>query len=200
MKQASTVAIVVWALLLAGVLASPWLLASTTAGDDLTRNTVRLSLAYYAAAAGLMLFLRPVEWNAAGRGELARWCWSLAWAAYIIHVCIAFHFYHGWSHADAVRHTEKVSGFGSGIYVSHLFTLLWTFDVAWWWLRPYVYASRPAWIGWTLQAFMAFIAFNGTVVYETGPIRWAGTAMFTTLGLLWLLAHTRQVALGDALE
>jgi hypothetical protein len=34
---------------------------------------------------------------------------------------------------------------------------------------------------------MAFIIFNGTVVYETGMIRWAGLAMFGLLGTagLW---------------
>jgi hypothetical protein len=84
-----------------------------------------------------------------------------------------------------------VSGFGPGIYVSHLFTLLWTLDVACWWLRPHAYATRPAWIGRALHAFMAFIVFNGTVVYENGPIRWAGVAMFVALGGLWLRTLTR---------
>jgi hypothetical protein len=198
-KHASFLVIAAWALLLTGVLASPWLRASTNPGDDLTRYTIRLALAFYASAAGLMLFLRPSEWDGSDRGGLARWCWSLAWAAYIVHLGMAFHFYHGWSHADAVRHTEEVSGFGPGIYVSHLFTLLWTLDVAWWWLRPHAYARRPVGIGWTLHAFMAFIAFNGTVVYETGPIRWAGALMFAVLSGLWLYTRARRPALGDAL-
>ena len=33
---------------------------------------------------------------------------------------------------------------------------------------------------------MAFIVFNGTVVYETGFIRWAGLALFFALGLFLL--------------
>jgi len=193
-NRTTTLAVAAWVVSLAGLFASPWLLARTDVGDDLIRGTIRISLAYYAAAVGLMLFLRPAEWSGPGRGRLARWCWSLAWAAYVVHVAMAFHFYHGWSHADAVRHTEEVSGFGPGIYVSHLFTLWWTFDVAWWWFRPRAYAARPAWIGRTLHAFMAFIAFNGTVVYETGPIRWAGLALFITLGGLWMLARAWRVA------
>jgi hypothetical protein len=191
-KYASSLAIVAWGLLLAGVLAWPKIGASSDPGDDFIRNTIRLSLAYYAAAAGLMLLLRPAEWYGRGRGALARWCWSLAWLTYVVHVAMAFHFYHGWSHADAIRHTREVSGFGEGIYVSHLFTILWTLDVAWWWLWPDNYASRPLWLGRTLHSFMAFVIFNGTVVYESGPIRWAGAAMFAALGLLWLYSRFRE--------
>jgi hypothetical protein len=191
-KRASIVAIIVWVALLYGILSAP---ASSDTGDHLTRYTIRLALAYYAAATGLMLFLTPAEWAAAsGQGGLTRWCWTLAWAAYVVHVGMAFHFYHGWSHDEAVRHTEEVSGFGPGVYVSHLFTLLWTADVAWWWLRPNAYAGRPAWIGRVLHAFMAFIVFNGTVVYETGTIRWAGAVMFLVLGALWFRSRPERLA------
>jgi hypothetical protein len=176
-----------WAVALAGILAAPSLLPSADAGDDRTRNTVRLSLAYYAAAAALMLRLGGDDWAAAtARGRLARACWTLAWAAYLVHLGMAFHYYHHWSHADAVRHTYERSGFGEGIYVSHLFTLAWTLDVVFWWLRPARYAARPAWVGRLLHGFMAFIIFNGTVVYETGFIRYAGALLFSALGVLWL--------------
>lgn len=194
MKHASSAAVTVWGVLLAGVLTAPWLLGRSDPGDDLIRNTVRLSLAFYAAAAGLMLFLRPAEWAATGRGILARWCWSLAWAAYLVHLAMAFHFYHHWSHDDAIRHTEDVSGFGPGIYVSHLYTLLWTLDVAWWWSNPHGYATRQVWIGRVLHSFMAFIIFNGTVVYEKGPIRVAGIALFATLASVLIINHRGQRA------
>jgi hypothetical protein len=190
--RASALVIVAWGVLLAGVLAWPALGMTSDPGDTLIRYTIRLSLAYYALATGLMLFLAPAEWDGFGRGALARWSWTLAWATYVIHVAVAFHFYHHWSHADAFRHTEEVSGFGPGIYVSHLFTLLWTCDVAWWWLWPQRYAARPPWIGRSLHTFMAFIIFNGTVVYETGPVRWAGAAMFLLLGTLWLYSRINR--------
>jgi hypothetical protein len=134
-----------------------------------------------------MLRLQPLEWTATGRGQLARWCWTLAWSAYLVHLAMAFHHYHHWSHADAVEHTRAVSGVGEGIYVSHLFTLLWTLDVACWWLLPGRYATRPAWIDVTLHSFMVFVIFNGTVVYEAGTIRWAGLGMFAVLAVVWLL-------------
>ena len=177
-----------WLLLLLVVLGAPYWADSPTRGDDLTRDTVRLSLAFYGVAASLMLRLRAGDWaGQTRRGALARWCWTLAWATYLIHLGMAFHHYHHWSHAAAVEHTRQVSGAGEGIYVSHLFTLVWTADVAYWWWRPARYARRASWIGWLLHGFMVFIIFNATVVYETGFIRWAGGLLLATLATLWML-------------
>jgi hypothetical protein len=182
-----------WAVLLGAVLAVPWLVPPEDTGDYLTRATVRVALACYAAALVLMLTLRRDEWAAVtGRGRLARWCWALAWVTYAVHVGMAFHYYHHWSHADAVRHTREVSGVGEGVYFSYLFSLLWGLDVAWWWLRPIAYAARPAWVDGLLHGFMAFIVFCGTVVYESGPIRWAGCVLFAGLGLLLLARRQRR--------
>jgi hypothetical protein len=180
-------AVFLWASLLALILAWPRLTESPTAGDDLTRHTVRLALLYYAAALTLMLRLQRREWLARSRrGQLARWCWTLSWAAFVIHLAMAFHHYHHWSHADAVRHTQEVSGFGEGIYISHLFALAWTADVAAWWLRPLWYARRSPWVGRALHGFMLFMVFNATIVYETGFIRWAGVALFAWLAAVAL--------------
>ncbi len=182
---ANVLVVASWALLLAGVLAAPWWLHPDAPGDDLVRFTVRLALAYWAAALALMMYLRPDEWRAdGGRGRLARWCWTLAWLTYLVHLVMAFHFYHHWSHADAIRHTEAVSGFGRGIYVSHFFTLVWSLDAIGWWLRPERYATRSPWIDRLLHGFMVFIVFNATVVYESGLIRWAGLAGLLGLALL----------------
>jgi hypothetical protein len=184
-------AVATWIVGLGAIIVSSYATGSTSAGDDLTRNTVRLALGYYAVAAALMLLLQPAEWTGQGRGRLARACWTLAWAAYLVHLAMAFHFYHHWSHSDAVRHTREVSGFGEGIYFSHLFTLLWGVDVAVWWLWPKAYATRRAWIGISLHAFMTFVIFNATVVYETGPIRWAAILVY---GGLATLAIYRRLA------
>jgi hypothetical protein len=179
-------ALLVWLILLAVILITPQAIQSSTLGDDLTRFTVRLALLYYAVAASLGLWLRPEDWLAqSAGGRLARWCWTLAWLAYLIHVGMAFHHYHHWSHTDAIQHTRAVSGVGEGIYVSHLFTLVWTADVVWWWGRPQTYAVRPAWVGWMLHGFMLFVIFNAMVVYEQGLIRWAGLALVVELAGLW---------------
>jgi hypothetical protein len=116
------------------------------------------------------------------RGKLARWAWSLAWLAYLVHVVFAMKFAHHWSHAEAIQHTQERSGFGAGIWFSHFFTLLWTLDVGWWWLWPVAYARRSPWVDRLLHAYMVFIIFCGTVVYETGFVRWAGVVMFVVLG------------------
>ena len=170
------VLVAAWVALLAAV----FLLAPPgDPGDFLIRGTVRVALLFYAMAVSLLLW-------PAGSWWLARVCWTLAWGAYLVHLAMAFHHYHHWSHAHAVEHTRAVSGVGEGIYVSHLFTLLWTADVVWWWLRPAAHASRPAWVGISLHAFMFFMVFNATVVYESGLIRWAGLALTVWLAALVL--------------
>lgn len=175
-----------WIILLSALLVAPPLTSSSTLGEDWTRNTVRLSVAYYAATAILMLCLRREDWTATGRVvRLARLLWTLAWLAYVIHLACAFHFYHHWSHAEAMEHVRRRARFGEGIFVSHLFTLLWTLDVAWWWLAQRSYAGRAVWIGGPLHAFMSFVVFNGTVVYETGPVQWGG-AVYVLLAALIL--------------
>jgi hypothetical protein len=181
--------------LLAGIFAHPYLDSSPSMGDELTRNTVRLSLLYYAAAVALMIWLRPTDGTAQSRrGAMARWLWTLAWAALVIHVGIAFHYVHRWLHGAAVEHTRQVSGLGEGVYVSYLFTLVWTADVLCWWLAPARYAARPVWMNIALHTFMIFMIFNATVVFESGWIRWAGIAMLSGLAVLWFL---RRAVAGD---
>jgi hypothetical protein len=163
-------------------------------GPDRTRATARVVVAEYAVACALMLLLRPGEWaSAAGRGRLVRGLWLLGAASFWVHVATAYGEYHHWSHAAAVEHTREVSGVGEGIYVSYLFGLAWTADALCWWARPARYAARPAWVGWVVHGFLAFIVFDGTAVYEGGPIRWAGVAIFGVLAALLVRRWTAPV-------
>jgi hypothetical protein len=172
----------VWISLLAAALLVPYLGESGSQVERLTRYPVRVSLLYYAAAATLMLMLRPEDCLASStRGRIARLCWTLAWGAFIVHLATAFQFYHHWSHADAVAHTQAVSGFGPGIYFSHFFTVVWTADVLVWWLWPARYARRSHWIDRLLHGYMVFMIFNATIIYEQGFIRWAGIGLFTEI-------------------
>lgn len=181
-----------WFISLASVVVWPFVTASPTLGDDLTRHTVRVSLAFYLPALTLMIVRR--RYPEAGWDDIARTLWTLAWAAYIVHLAMAFHYYHEWSHAHAMEHTESRSGFGQGIYFSHLFTLLWTADVAYWWLSPEGYLRRSSRVAWLLHAYMLFVVFNATVVYEQGFIRWAGVALFVWLIAVWSYQHFRSEA------
>jgi hypothetical protein len=159
---------------------------ATNSGEMLTRNTVRLSLAWYAVALCLMMRLNAADWSAASDiGRLARWCWTLGLIIFLIHVLLAFHFYHHWSHADAFERTRQIAGFGEGLYANYLFALLWTADVACWWLRPARYAARSPWIDRGLHGFMLFMVFNSMVVFATGPVRWAGLLLGIVLGIAY---------------
>jgi hypothetical protein len=171
----------------------PLAIDATDRGEYFTRHTARVAVLFWglAVSARLLRCTRPTS----------RWLWTLACGAFLIHVAAAFEYSHHWSHAAAFKHVEQVSGYGPGIFVSYLFTLVWLVDVLCWWIGPVSYESRPRWLAAAIHAFMAFIVFNGTVVYETGFIRWASTLMFLTLGLLavrrfWRPASIQRIEAG----
>ncbi|TWT86936.1 hypothetical protein Mal64_37660 [Pseudobythopirellula maris] len=182
--------VAVWGLLagaalLGGVLSAS--AASDEAGAALTHNTVRLALAFYLAALLLMPRLGAAGWRAETlAGAAARQCWAWGAAAFVVHLAMAFHFYHHWSHAHAVAHTRQAAGWGEGVFVSYAFTLLWCGDALWWYAAPAAYAARPVALGRTLHAFMLFIVVNGTVVFESGAIRWVSLVALAVLAVAWL--------------
>jgi hypothetical protein len=166
---------------------------ATEMGEMLTRNTVRLSLSWYALTLCLMMRLGARDWDArTPAGRAARDCWTSALLCFLVHLSMAFHYYHNWSHTHAFERTREISGVGEGVYVSYFFTVLWAFDVLYWWLRPASYATRSAWLGSALHGFMLFIVFNSMVIYETGLIRWAGIFMFAGLAAVWLTTRRRR--------
>lgn len=182
--------ILIWLAALAAVIVLPYLLGSPKLGDDLTRRTVWVALVFYGAAGWRMLGLRPSDWRAeTDRGRLARWCWTLGLAAFVVHVGMAFHFFHHWSHAQAVERVHEQSGVGEGVFASYLFTAAWTADVAWWWLSPPTYAGRSPWTDRLLHGFMMFMVVMATVVYEDGPVRWFGLTLTAALALRVLLTR-----------
>jgi hypothetical protein len=170
--------IALWFVLLAGIFAAPEVVTLENRGDFLIRNTARIALLYWVIAVVIMLRAGP-----------ARRFWVLACAAFLIHVAVSFEFAHHWSHAAAFDHVKQASGHGEGVFVSYLFTLVWFADALWWCAWPSSYEKRPAWIDWSIHAFMVFIIINGTVIFESGAIRWVSAAMLPALGLLWLQRH-----------
>lgn len=114
--------------------------------------------------------------------DAARAWWAAGCGFALLHVAIAFHCHHGWSHAAAYEHTAAVGGWGPGLYVNFVFLAVWAADVLWMWWRPAGYGRRPRWIGWVVHGFLTFIVFNATVVFGHGPGRWVSVAAFGWLG------------------
>jgi hypothetical protein len=165
-------------------------------GESLTRNTARLTLLGYGVAVTLMLLLRAPDFSPlTPLARSARRVWTFACLTYLVHLAVAFHYYHHWSHQRAMQHVEEGSGFGPGIFFSYLFTLVWIVDVGWWWVRPAGYARRPAWVGRVVHGYLAFIVFNGTVVFASGAVRWAGVVLFAVLAALLFRTHGKERAL-----
>lgn len=151
-------------------------------GELLTRWTVRLVVACYLAR----LFVDAGS-HARQRENAARWFWTAGCGLYLVHVACAFHFYHGWSHSAAWEHTARRTAeltglhWGGGLLVNYAFTLVWLGDVVLWWRRPEAHRQRSRRLTWVLQAFMAFIIFNATVVF--GPPFWKWAALPAIAGL-----------------
>jgi hypothetical protein len=160
------------------------------AGELLTRWTVRIALALYVLGLALRV-------SAAGRRptlDMARLSSTAGCLAFLLHAASAFQFYHHWSHGAAyeatARQTAEVVGldWGGGLWANYAFAALWTVEVCWWWCGPERYLARPRVLEWTVQGFLGFIAFNATVVFEAGAIRWIGLA--ACMFLIALLAYT----------
>lgn len=149
-------------------------------GVLLTTWTIRLALACYVAYLAGWLVTDDPRWPRFGR-----WFWTLGCGLFIAHVAAAFHFYHHWSHAAAWQttadETRELLGisFGDGIYFSYLFTAVWLADVIWLWAsapQTGTPQGKTPWTRWLVHGYLFFIAFNGAIVFEAGPIRWAGIA------------------------
>ena len=141
----------------------------------LIHATAGVSFVLYAMA--LLLRLRRPS-------SAAALIWTAAFVFMVIHVGLAFHLVHHWSHRDAfdstARQTAEVFGvhWGGGIFANYALLLVWAVEVFNWW--------RGRWSGFA-QAFLAFMWFNGTVVFGHGFIRWLGAAAFLLLTVvLWL--------------
>ena len=164
-------------------------------GELVTRWTIRLALALYVVALGSLL---------AGRPHLtrqARRAWTAGCVLLLLHVLAAFHFFHHWRHAEAYRDTARQTAellgveFGGGLWFNYAFAACWTLDALWWWSAGMDrYRLRSAWITWSVHLFMAFIALNATVVFETGPTCWLSLAAVIVLVAIWL----RQTPAGSS--
>ena len=127
--------------------------------------------------------------------------WTFGWLMFFLHLIVAFHYYHSWSHSHAIKDTaEKTEAligwaFGEGIYFSYLFLIVWLFDVIWMWAGPISYRNRTTGISILVHGYLLFIVVNGTAVFESGVTRWATVAVAIGLAVLVLVPkQTHTVA------
>ena len=172
-------------------------------GEFLTSVTIWISaLAYVSGAAIFVLSRGRSSWDAAGRV-----IWTVACSALLAHVFCAFQFYHHWSHAAAYLATAEQTSkmvnlnWGGGLYFNYAFLIGWIADIAWWWLRGLEsYRQRP-WLLLVLwHSFILFMFFNATVIFESGPQRWAGWLLCVFLCIVWLNAARHSANPGARLR
>ena len=156
-------------------------------GRELTFWTIRAATLCYALA--VFARLRRRESVTAGRIP-----WTAGCVLYLVHVALAFHFFHNWSHADAVRETarrtQEMFGIadGSGVYWNYLFTAVWTIDVFWWWTSARKY---PNWLKYAIHGFMAFMFLNAVIVFGSPGMRWLGAVVLAAL-LVYIVKRLRS--------
>lgn len=165
-------------------LAQTGLLAATARGA--TPPDLRHPAVTGSAAATVVWMAAAWAWLLLRRPSPARWAWTFAWLSLLLHLLAAFGIGHGWSHAAAVERIREVGGTGAGILVNYAFVLVWTADLAWWWLAPAGHARRPAGVAWAVHGFAVFMVVNGTVVFGPPGRRWAYAALLAALGGAWL--------------
>lgn len=144
------------------------------------RWTIRLAMLLFATAVVLrVLDGRRWQTSTSSRSYYA-WAWTLGALLFTTHVIAAMHFHHHWSLSSAVEttavETERLMGvrFGEGVYFSFVFLAIWIADVAWMLAQPRTYFARTAIANWIVTGYLLFIAFHGTVVFESGVSRIGG--------------------------
>lgn len=155
----------------------------------LTRVTIWLSVACWA-----WVIARRIRGNLTAREA---WIWVLGALLFVTHALAAFAAFYEWSQAVALRETarqtQEATGFdsGAGLWFNYAFGVLWLVDAAdWLKVGSDRYRRRPAAWRWGVDLFMAFMVFNGTVVFGQGPVVWLGVGLF--LGLVFEVVRRRM--------
>jgi hypothetical protein len=148
--------------------------------EDLARWSARAAFAFYVGAIAV--------WP---KGRRIRWLWTMACAAMLVHVGIAFDQVHHWSHRAAYEatalQTASVVGlnWGAGIYANYALLLVWLVDMLWWWSNAKNYEERPRSVTWSIHGFLAFMWFNAAVIFAHGWMRWAGLVGFLLAAVMF---------------
>jgi hypothetical protein len=155
-------------------------------GEAVLYGSIWASIVAWTAAECLRLSRRgPTPMSTARR------LWAAGAACAAVHVTLAFHLRHAWSHASAVaetaRQTDELVGFrfGGGVWVNYAFLAVWTADALWWGLSPASFARRPPALDAAVRLFLLFIVVNGAIVFAHGPVRVLGASSLAALAVAW---------------
>jgi hypothetical protein len=154
-------------------------------------ETAWFAMAWWFLAAFVRLLAARMEPDLrTGLEGSARWFSTVGLATFLVHLAVSFHLGHAWSHGSAVERVRETGGFGEGIFVSHLFTVVWAVEVVWSWAAFERYLTRPLWATGAVYGFLAFVVLNATVVFAAGWPRWVSLLVFVALA--FALAWTRR--------
>jgi len=155
--------------------------------DPRIRESAFLVVILWPIAAFYLVAIRanPVRFSPAG--TIIRVVYSTGCALCLLHIAIAFHLGHSWSHRAAFNHTDEVGGYGWGVFVNYAFALLWVVDAIWMWVSLNEYLQRPAWANWLILGLMGFVIVNAAVVFGHGWQRWVALGFLATPGISLLL-------------
>ncbi len=124
--------------------------------------------------------------------------WIIGGVAYVVHVLAAFATHYQWSHdialAETARQTRELTGFdtGVGLWLNYLFGLAWGVEALRWFATgEAVPRGRWKWPQRVVLVFLAFMVFNGAVVFGQGAVRGFGIVVFLMLGVVWLGGRAR---------
>ena len=123
--------------------------------------------------------------------ELAKSFWLVGSLLSLLHAIATMAFYHQFQHAaayqDTAHQTEQAIGVavGFGIWLNYLFVMAWLLDALWMNGFTNSYFARHRTFNWLIYGFLGFIAINGAIVFESGPVRWVGILAILFLVGMW---------------
>ena len=135
--------------------------------------TAWLCVAAYVISYVLSFLERSTEGRNAS-SKIWRAGWTTGCLLLAVHVAIAFHFEHDWSHSAAFEHTAektlKTTGldWGGGLYFNWLLLLLWAVDVVLLWTARWSHRRFAQRVHFGTEVYCAFMMFNAAIVF--GPV------------------------------
>jgi len=157
---------------------------------------VKMPLILWTVRIACLLYVLAISAWLARRYTWFRPLWTLACLSYLAHVVAAFSLHHHWSHDAAYQETARQTGdlfgmyWGGGLYFNYAFTALWTADMIWSWKNFHTYVTRPKRIAATTHSFLAFMFFNGAIVFAHDATRWLGVVAAAVLVIQWIRTTT----------